>query len=296
MRRRSRARRRAVACALACACAARWRGARATSCVADGSNNVVQIAPQATWECCADDVARVEYEANVPSGFYDPMRWVVRDDPSGLEHASTACDVTQAAGGLSMACAGAACDGSDPEKCEAEKSFSNATRRCLRGKCTMPIVGIGSNAMCNSNVKVTFGGVGASGRKEDDVDADLTMSIGLSMAFGAVAMFCRVFAIARASKVSMRHAMFVNPFQRQATIQRQLTMRQQQRGGACQENPPAPQAPREMQPTAPSQIHIPGRGGQRDTVVVFQQSAPAVQAPAAQSPYATPANQYYPDI
>ena len=76
--------------------------------------NVVQIAPQATWECCADDVARVEYEANVPSGFYDPMRWVVRDDPSGLEHASTACDVTQAAGGLSMACAGAACDGSDP--------------------------------------------------------------------------------------------------------------------------------------------------------------------------------------
>ena len=231
MRRRSRARRRAVACALACACAARWRGARATSCVADGSNNVVQIAPQATWECCADDVARVEYEANVPSGFYDPMRWVVRDDPSGLEHASTACDVTQAAGGLSMACAGAACDGSDPEKCEAEKSFSNATRRCLRGKCTMPIGGIGSNAMCNSNVKVTFGGVGASGRKEDDVDADLTMSIGLSMAFGAVAMFCRVFAIARASKVSMRHAMFVNPFQRQATIQRQLTMRQQQRAG-----------------------------------------------------------------
>ena len=96
----------------------------------------------------------------------------------------------------------------------------------------MPIGGIGSNAMCNSNVKVTFGGVGASGRKEDDVDADLTMSIGLSMAFGAVAMFCRVFAIARASKVSMRHAMFVNPFQRQATIQRQLTMRQQQRGGA----------------------------------------------------------------
>ena len=153
----------------------------------------------------------------------------------------------------------------------------------------MPIGGIGSNTMCNSNVKVTFGGVGASGRKEDDVDADLTMSIGLSMAFGAVAMFCRVFAIARASKVSMRHAMFVNPFQRQATIQRQLTMRQQR-------NPPAPQAPREMQPTAPSQIHIPGRGGQRDTVVVFQQSAPAVQAPAAQSPYATPANQYYPDI
>ena len=50
----------------------------------------------------------------------------------------------------------------------------------------MPIGGIGSNAMCNSNVKVTFGGVGASGRKEDDVDADLTMSIGLSMAFGAV--------------------------------------------------------------------------------------------------------------
>ena len=57
------------------------------------------MAPQATWECCADDVEKIEYEARVPSGFDDPVRWVVRDDPSGVEHASTACDVTQAVGG-----------------------------------------------------------------------------------------------------------------------------------------------------------------------------------------------------
>jgi len=272
---------------------ARWRGAAATSCVADGSTNYAQMAPQATWECCADDVEKIEYEAVVPSGFDDPVRWVARDDPSGVEHASTACDVTQAVGG-GMACAGAACDGSDPEKCDGEKRFSERGRRCLRGKCTMPIGGIGSNAMCNSNVKVTFERGGGSGK--EDAAEEVAMPIGLSVAFGACAMFCRVFAIARASKVSMRHAMFVNPFQRQATIQRQLTMRQQQRGEVCQENPPASRAPLAMQPTAPSQIHVPGRGGQRDTVIMFQQSAPAVQASAAQSHYATPANQYYPDI
>ena len=53
---------------------ARWRGAAATSCVADGSTNHAQMAPQATWECCADDVEKIEYEARVPSGFDDPVR------------------------------------------------------------------------------------------------------------------------------------------------------------------------------------------------------------------------------
>ena len=65
---------------------ARWRGAAATSCVADGSTNHAQMAPQATWECCADDVEKIEYEARVPSGFDDPVRWVARDDPVSYTH------------------------------------------------------------------------------------------------------------------------------------------------------------------------------------------------------------------
>jgi hypothetical protein len=186
-----------------------------------------------------------------------------------------------------MACAGAACDGDD--ECEAEAAFAEGGRRCLEGTCTMPIRGIGSNAMCNSNVQVTFEVAGTS--KGDDEALGVEMPIALAFGCGVLALFVRVMAIARGSRVSMRHALFVNPFQRQAGIQRQLTMRQQ---SVHRENKPAQGAT--LQPTAPSQMRVPGRDGQRDTIVVFQQSAPVVRAPATQSSYATNADQYYPDI
>ena len=48
----------------------------------------------------------------------------------------------------------------------------------------MPIGGIGSNAMCNSNVKVTFERGGGSGK--EDAAEEVAMPIGLSVAFGAV--------------------------------------------------------------------------------------------------------------
>ena len=285
------------------------------SCHADNDLNYPQWGPGVQWSCCSTgSVYGIEFKTEVPNSgsFYDPVDWVVTDYASPGTYGTsgtyelTRCNVTLASNTAYNACVGNACVGSSKYKCSSNFQAPSAPRRlCLRGTCGLPSGGLSNgNALCTSNVYLCFRtrstscGLGAaSGGAENGSSGAFTENsafrIVLPVLFVLLSIACHMFRIYHYRRRTGQQIPF---FSTQSFRGLPAVPTSEPSAAPAAPQPPPASAP---QPS-PYEVHIPGRGGRRDTVVVFEHERSPRESPsmppARPSAYQTPADAYYPNV